>query len=434
MSRAETLARRGFEIFENHRMLFGFGSLIILTVCSIYFNFVLGKLNSNPNDGTSIAMPLSYSFLDVANLVLLMCLFAGAIRGVVLRAVAWTWAGYLTTLSLFACLSCILALDAINASSGDDFKRQQLQTALNQANASVATWQTNVERTTAYKSRFQGQLDSAIDDRDRLTKEIAKLDAVTPPSQVVFEKMLPLLPAWMDEEMFRTLARLAFGIAMIITPLILTGVLSNVFGRRESEGEQRVGKPQQTDSHSEPLSEPVPVEVDQAIAQVEKAIHARVAGAGRPTATVHRFPEPYPIMDNIYTEQRDNQRPDFGSMMGPTLPEHYQIGRFGSSSAKNSAEVSKKPSLSVVPGGKSSSDDSSIGGDSSSAMPVKAKGSKHKTWHQIVAHIRQCDGILPTYKSLQDRFGCGPNQVRSAFDFLAEQGEIVKVDRKWMKK
>lgn len=408
MSRAETLARRGFEIFENHRMLFGFGSLIILTVCSIYFNFVLGKLNSNPNDGTSIAMPLSYSFLDVANLVLLMCLFAGAIRGLVLRAVAWTWAGYLTTLSLFACLSCILALDAINASSGDDFKRQQLQTALNQANASVATWQTNVERTTAYKSRFQGQLDSAIEDRDRLTKEIAKLDAVTPPSQVVFEKMLPLLPAWMDEGMFRTLARLAFGIAMIITPLILTGVLSNVFGRRESEGEQGLGKHQQEHkSHSEPLAEPVPVEVDQAI---------KVAGAGRPSATVHQFPEPYPIMDNLYTEQRDNQRPDFGVMMN-------SIGQNGTKNVVNSTSTGKKPELKAVPKPV----------PESGPVLRKPKGAIHGPRKAVKDRILSGPDRVPSYSKLAESCGASKSTVAKVIKELADSGRIVNIDGKWMK-
>ena len=257
MSRAEALAQKWFNTFQNHRMLFGFAAMMILTACSIYFNFRLGQLNANPGDKTWYVMPLSYSFLDIAALVLAMVLFAGAIRGVLLKAVSWAWFGYLVTLSLFACLSCILALDAMSVSTGDAFKRQQLETALAQANRNVDTWQTNFERTEKHKSKFNARLNDAIDRRDDLIHQIAKLDSSTPPSQVVFEKVLPLMPAWMDEDMLKTYARLAFGVAMILTPLLLTGVLANVLGSGNRE-EQSLGKPLMSTEH-EPVPEAVPV-------------------------------------------------------------------------------------------------------------------------------------------------------------------------------
>lgn len=256
MSKAEALAQRWFHTFQNHRMLFGFSAMMILTACSIYFNFRLGQLNANPGDKTWYVMPLSYSFLDVAALVLAMVLFAGAIRGFILRVVSWAWFGYLVALSLFACLSCILALDAMSVSTGDAFKRHQLETALVQANRNVDTWQTNFERTEKHKSKFNARLNDAVDRRDDLIHQISKLDSSTPPAQVVFEKVLPLMPAWMDEDMLKTYARLAFGVAMILTPLLLTGVLANVLGSGARE-EKSLGKPQ-TSTEPVPVHQPVP--------------------------------------------------------------------------------------------------------------------------------------------------------------------------------
>lgn len=256
MSKAEALAQRWFHTFQNHRMLFGFSAMMILTACSIYFNFRLGQLNANPGDKTWYVMPLSYSFLDVAALVLAMVLFAGAIRGFILRVVSWAWFSYLVALSLFACLSCILALDAMSVSTGDAFKRQQLETALVQANRNVDTWQTNFERTEKHKSKFNARLNDAVDRRDKLINKISKLDSSTPPAQVVFEKVLPLMPAWMDEDMLKTYARLAFGVAMILTPLLLTGVLANVLGSGSRE-DKSLGKPlTSTESGSVPVSVP----------------------------------------------------------------------------------------------------------------------------------------------------------------------------------
>ena len=230
MSRSERMAKKWFHWFNNNRMLFGFISLITLTACSIYFNFKLGQLNSNPSDYTSIVMPLAYSFLDVAALAFAMVLFAGLIRGGILNLFTWAWFGYLVTLSLFACLSCIIALDAQNASSGDEFKRQKLEAALVNAEKNVATWQNNVDKTEKHKSRFQDRLDEAYVRQDELIAEISKLDASTPAAQVIFESGLAFMPAWMDEDQFRLFARMAFGIAMIITPLLLTGVLANILG------------------------------------------------------------------------------------------------------------------------------------------------------------------------------------------------------------
>ena len=261
MSKAEALAQRWFHTFQNHRMLFGFSAMMILTACSIYFNFRLGQLNANPGDKTWYVMPLSYSFLDIAALVLAMVLFAGAIRGFILRVVSWAWFGYLVALSLFACLSCILALDAMSVSTGDAFKRQQLETALAQANRNVDTWQTNFERTEKHKSKFNARLNDAVDRRDDLIHQISKLDSSTPPAQIVFEKVLPLMPAWMDEDMLKTYARLAFGVAMILTPLLLTGVLANVLGPGAME-EKSLGKLRtstESDSVHQPVPEPVPV-------------------------------------------------------------------------------------------------------------------------------------------------------------------------------
>lgn len=228
-SNAENLAYKWFNTFNEHKMLIGFGAMIALTVCSIYFNFRLGRLNSSATDMTWWIMPLSYSFLDLALLMISMTIFTKAVRGV-LWAVSWVWFFFLLGLSLFACLSCIIALDAEKSSSGDGFKRQQLERALADANSSVSTWQLNTKLTVKHKSRFQDRLDGEIEKRDKIVKEISKLDATTPPSQIIFEKMEPFLPIWLSVDGFQTIARLVFGFAMICTPLILGAILSQVFG------------------------------------------------------------------------------------------------------------------------------------------------------------------------------------------------------------
>ena len=247
-SKAEALAHKWFEIFNNHKMLLLFLSMMMLTVSSIYFNFRLGRLNASASDLTWYVMPLSYSFLDISLLAIGMALFCGVIRGV-LRVVSWAWFAFLIFLSLWACLSCIIALDAEKASSGDAFKRQQLERSLATANDNVDTWSRNVALTIKHKSRFQDHLDHAIYQRDSLINEISELDSSTPPSQVIFEKAESFLPAWMDGDMFKTLSRFAFGIAMIVTPLLVTAILSQVLSIYSStppSGGRKRFSPEQT--------------------------------------------------------------------------------------------------------------------------------------------------------------------------------------------
>lgn len=227
MSNADKHTEKWFKLFNDHKLLFGFGSMLILTVCSIYFNMRLGQLNSNANDWTWLIMPLSYSFLDIALLCISMALFAGVITGV-LWLVSWVWFAFLLTLSLFACLSCIIALDAQQTATGDDFLRNQYNQELAVANKAVATWTRNVELAVNHKTKHQNTLNEKIKERDAITKKISKLnDDFIPASQVVFEKLQPFLPAWCDADVAKTISRLAFGIAMIITPLLLSGILMN---------------------------------------------------------------------------------------------------------------------------------------------------------------------------------------------------------------
>ena len=257
-SKAELKAQELFHKFNEHRMLIGFTAMAILTVCSIYFNFRLGSLNSNPSDYTRVVMPLSYSFLDIAALVFAMCLFSNLIKSFLLKLISWVWFGYLVALSLFACLSCIIALDAQNASSGDEFKRQQLNIALAQANRDVETWQSNVANADKFKTKHQITLQGVIQERNKLIDEISKLDSSTPAAQVVFESGLAFMPAWMDEDQFRLFARLAFGVAMILTPLLLTGLLAHVLGDGRKEAQevpQNLGKSQDLDESFNPWSE-----------------------------------------------------------------------------------------------------------------------------------------------------------------------------------
>lgn len=255
-SKAEQLAHRWFQVFQNHKMLLLFLSMLALTASSIYFNCRLGRLSASPSDWTWWVLPAAYSFLDIALLCIGLALFAGVIRGL-LWFVSWFWFFFLLALSLWACLSCIIALDAEKASSGDAFKRQQLELALANANDQVATWQRNTNMTVNHKSRFNKTLNEAIDRRDDIVNQISRLDASTPPNLVIFEKAEPFLPPWLDSDSFQTLARMIFGFALVITPLVVGAVLSQVLavygsgGSVPPNGGRKRFSPEQNDKFEE---------------------------------------------------------------------------------------------------------------------------------------------------------------------------------------
>lgn len=233
-SKAELAANKCFKTFYNHRLLLLFAAMLALTGASIYFNMRLGRLSASPNDFTWWVMPAAYSFLDVALLCLGLALFAGAVRGA-LGVVSWVWFYFLLGLSLFACLSCIIALDAENSRAGDAFKRAQLERSLAAANANVETWQRNVQTTVLHRTRFNKTLSEAEAKRDAIAAQIHALDSATPPNLVVFKRIEPFLPPGINADDFRTLARLVFGFALVITPLVCGAVLSQVFGRYHVE-------------------------------------------------------------------------------------------------------------------------------------------------------------------------------------------------------
>lgn len=229
-SKAELAANKCFKTFYNHRLLLLFIAMMALTASSIYFNMRLGRLSASPNDLTWWVMPLAYSFLDIALLCLGLALFAGAVRGA-LGVVTWVWFYFLLALSLFACLSCIIALDAENSRSGDAFARAQLVQSLDVANANVETWQSNVQNTIRHRTRFNQTLNEAEAKRDAIIAEIQALDSATPPNLVVFKRAEPFLPAGINADDFQTVARLVFGFALVITPLVCGAVLSQLFSR-----------------------------------------------------------------------------------------------------------------------------------------------------------------------------------------------------------
>ena len=94
-------------------------------------------------------------------------------------------------------------------------------------------------------------MDDAVAQRDNLVDRIAQLDSSTPPAQVIFEKFESFLPAWMSADMFKTLARLIFGIAMVCTPLVLAAILAQVLGSHSPQPRRRQPRPQNTVSPSE---------------------------------------------------------------------------------------------------------------------------------------------------------------------------------------
>ena len=292
-SKAERLAHKWFEIFNNHKMLLLFLSMLALTASSIYFNMRLGRLSASPSDLTWWVLPAAYSFLDIALLCIGLALFAGVIRGL-LWVVSWSWFCFLLALSLWACLSCIIALDAEKASSGDAFKRQQLELALANANDQVATWQRNTNMTINHKSRFNKTLNEAIDRRDRIVNQISRLDASTPPNLVIFEKAEPFLPPWLDADTFQTLARMIFGFALVITPLVVGAVLSQVLAVYSSKrptppnGGRKSVSPGENDSFSETKWQNFTNDAEPAQTRAQMAETPRTTGKVEQSAVLNR--------------------------------------------------------------------------------------------------------------------------------------------------
>lgn len=292
-SKAERLAHRWFEIFNNHKMLLLFLSMLMLTGSSIYFNMRLGRLSASPADLTWWVLPAAYSFLDIALLCIGLALFAGVIRGL-LWVVSWVWFVFLLMLSLWACLSCIIALDAEKASSGDSFKRQQLERALADANDSVSTWKRNTALTIKHKTRFNDTLNDEIKKRDRIVKEISKLDATTPPNLIIFEKAEVFLPVWLDSESFQTLARLVFGFALVITPLVVGAVLSqvlSVYSTRPTPpngGRRNAVSPGESDSFGQNKWQNFNTQPEPAPIRAEKAESAHGEGRVAQAAALNR--------------------------------------------------------------------------------------------------------------------------------------------------
>lgn len=230
-SKTNELARAGYVWFSNHRMLLGFSMMIALTASSIYFNIQLGVLNSDAATWSRWIMPASYSFLDVSLLVLFMCLFAGAIKNFFIWFSAAGWALVLLCLSLFACVSYILAIDETKSSHGSAFEVEQKKSALAEANEQVATAQHAYNTTERYKKRRKNELEEAKEYRDNLIEDIKMLEKATPPALAIFDVLATQIDYKKTPEELKFWARLIFGFAIIITPLILTAVLSDVFGR-----------------------------------------------------------------------------------------------------------------------------------------------------------------------------------------------------------
>ena len=243
-----------FRHFRSWRALAFLAVIIVLTVISIRFNYALGELMAS-DELTRELFPAGFGSLDVAALLLASWL---TIKGAPFtrKLIAWTWFAYLLSLSVFACMSFVLASDARLAQSGYDAMRDSKIRALQQAEQEVETAQRNYNITTNYKQLRKAELLHAQQYRDKLIKDVGKLDSDNPHiSMAIFYKASALLNHRIEPEILATVMRMAWSLALVLSPFVLVGLvafeLGSTNGSTPNSGRRKSVSPGENDSFSE---------------------------------------------------------------------------------------------------------------------------------------------------------------------------------------
>lgn len=214
-----------YDHLSSYRGLLGLLVIAGLTIVSIAFNYQLGKITASDPLSKQL-LPLGFALLDGG------CLFlAGYVgiksRSLFLKTIAWGWFLFLLSLSLWACASFTVAVDAqINKSSTDqliDAKHQDLEAAQKQ----IKIWQNKLANTSLYNRAYQRELDQITLRRDGLLSEISALRRDNPPpSLAIYYKINPLLPWQLSPEQLASIVRFVWSAALVVTPLLLTLLVS----------------------------------------------------------------------------------------------------------------------------------------------------------------------------------------------------------------
>lgn len=222
-----------FHHFRSWRALAFLITITVLSAISIRLNYAFGELVAS-DALTRELFPVGFGSLDIAALLLASWL---TIRGApfIRKAVAWCWFSYLLCLSIWAAMSFTLASDARLAQGGYEMMKDAKIRALQQAEAEVETAQRNYDDTKKFKQLRKAELLHAQEYRDGLIKDVEQLNNENPHvSMAIYYRVSALLHNHydidIDPEDLSSVVRMAWALALSLSPFILVGLLAFEIG------------------------------------------------------------------------------------------------------------------------------------------------------------------------------------------------------------
>lgn len=258
LSKPEIFTAWLFQTLGNLRGLLGLLVIVGLTLVSATFNYQLGVITAS--DPVSQALlPIGFALLDGA------CLFlAGYIglkaQGALKKTIGWLWFLYLLALSLWACTSFNVALDAKAQAQRHGVAIQAIEQDLVATQAQIQTWQEKLAGTERFSTRYQGTLDRLNARRDQLLSELHHLQAKTPlPALAIYHKLASILPGNLQPDELASVVRLLWSVGLVGTPLLLTLLLSgHVQAPLPGRPKRKTASPESTDKPVPGTPETVP--------------------------------------------------------------------------------------------------------------------------------------------------------------------------------
>jgi hypothetical protein len=203
----------------------------------MFFNSQLGYMSAN-SEVIKWVLLVAYASLDVSLYVLCKSLALG-IQNFFIRYLALSWLLFLLVLSLWAGYSYVAALDSQHQNEFADSQLITLQKQIATQEELVDYWAKQVtkypegERRSRYTKTYERQV-ALLNDLN--VKLESMHDKSTPPAQVAFKNIAPFLPDFISEESFKAAVRFSFSIAIVISPLLCSFVVT--FRNKKPKKEQ----------------------------------------------------------------------------------------------------------------------------------------------------------------------------------------------------
>jgi len=227
--RPQLVANWLFFHLSSWRTLVCLAVIIVLTCISVTFNYNLGLMMGSDSI-TRQLFPVGFAVLDLAALFLAAWLTMKS-RSIIRKGLAWTWFAYLLCLSVWAAMSFTLASDARLSQGGYEMMKDAKIRALSQAEAEVETAQRNYNNTVEYKQLRKGELIYAQEYRDKLIRDVQRLNNDNPHvSMAIYYRASVLLHNHADRDIdpkdLASIIRSLWALALTLSPFVLTALLA----------------------------------------------------------------------------------------------------------------------------------------------------------------------------------------------------------------